>query len=100
MLSRIQDLPRYKADCERFDTGVRCTEGDIREEGKRLFEELVLSVLTFDDTVAQGMRTRDRHLVKFDHVQAQERLAKAKEAMEQWMLRHAPNVHVDETKYQ
>ena len=36
----------------------------------------------------------------FDHVQSQQHLAKCKEAMEQWMLRHAPNVHVDYTKYE
>lgn len=99
MLSRVQDLPRFKADCERFDTGVRCHSGELRAEGQQLFDALKSAVFAFDEAVLLGFRgaVKADH---FDHVQAQERLAKCKEQMEQWMLKNSPNVHIDETKYQ
>ena len=98
MLSRVQDLPRFKADCERFYLGVCCHNGDLRAEGEKLFEDLKQAVFNFDECVSLGFRgpPRAEHM---DHVMAQQHLAKCKEDMEQWMLRHAPNVHVDETKY-
>ncbi len=99
MLSRVQDLPRFHADCERFELGVKCHSGELRDQGRRLFDALKEAVFRFDESVAMGFRgaVKANH---FDHVQAQEHLAKCKEEMEQWMLVNAPNVHVDETKYQ
>lgn len=99
MLSRIQDLPRFKGDCERFQLGVAGQVGELRVEGRQLFEDLKSAVYAFDESVAMGFRgsAKNSH---FDHVQAQQHLAKCKELMEQWMLRHAPNVHVDYTKYE
>jgi len=99
MLSRIQDLPRFKGDCERFTLGVAGQNGELRDQGTRLFESLKEAVLAFDESVAQGFRGQAKNS-HFDHVQAQQHLAKCKEEMEQWMLRHAPNVHVDYTKYE
>ena len=99
MLSRVQDLPRFKCDCERFDLGIRCHEGELRAEGQRLFDALKEAVFRFDESVLIGFRGAIK-ADHFDHVQTQQHLAKCKEEMEQWMLKNAPNVHVDETKYQ
>ena len=96
MLTKVKELPRYLADCERFRLGVACHSGDLRAEGRRLFEQLQDAVEMFDNSV-MGLGFKGSHL---DHVSAQKQLADAKQDMEQWMLRHAPNVHVDETKYQ
>jgi len=98
MLSRVQDLPRFKADCERFYLGVCCVSGELREEGERLFENLKEAVHNFDECVAMGFRGPAK-VGHMDHVRAQEHLAKCKEVMEQWMLLNAPNVHIDESKY-
>lgn len=99
MLSRIQDLPRFKGDCERFGLGVAGQTGELRQEGSRLFEALKQAVHDFDYSVAVGFRggAKNSH---FDHVTTQQHLAKCKEEMEQWMLKYAPNVHVDYTKYE
>jgi len=98
MLSKVSELPRYRADCERFRLGVACHSGELRAGGQQLFEDLKNSVEVFDNSFsAGGQGARDLHM---DHVLAKDLMVEAKLKMEQWMLRHAPNVHIDESQFQ
>jgi hypothetical protein len=98
MLSKVSELPRYRADCERFRQGVAGHSGELRAEGQQLFEDLKKSVEVFDNSFStSGHGARSLHM---DHVMAKEVMVEAKLKMEQWMLRHAPNVHIDESQFQ
>jgi hypothetical protein len=94
MFSRIQDLDRYKHDCTRFNLGIQGQTGEIAEEGKKIFEQLTSAIVDFDNTTA-GLIKKLESGAHLDHVAAQERVQDAKTAMETWMLRYAPNVHLE-----
>lgn len=95
MFSRIQDLSRYKTDYKRFTLGIQGQEGKIAEEGQQLLQELIIAVEDFDNTTAGLIRKADSG-AHMDHVSAQDRVKETKNAMETWMLKYAPNTHVEE----
>jgi hypothetical protein len=94
MFSRIQDLDRYKADCTRFTLGIQGQSGEIAEEGQQLFETLKSAVVDFDNTT-MGLIKKQESGAHLDHVSAQEYVHRAKTNMETWMMRYAPNTHVE-----
>ena len=96
MFSRIQDLDRFKHDCKRFGLGIQSTLGETREEGQRLFDNLIEAVQAFDNATV-GLVVQAGPVGHKDHATAQETLQKAKEAIEIWMTTNAPNIHIDET---
>ena len=99
MLSRIQELPRFRADMKRFQLGIDATSSDTHKQGMQLLEELINSVKTFDNAT-QGLIQKEGHSTHMDHVSAQEAVRLAKDAMESWMIQYAPNIHVDTTEFE
>lgn len=95
MFSRIQDLDRFKNDCKRFTLGIDSVEHDIKVEGQQLFDDLIDAVQAFDNATV-GLVTQAGPVGHKDHATAQDTLQQAKELMEMWMLKNAPNIHVDE----
>lgn len=98
MFSRIQDLPRYKADIKRFTLGVDSTSSETQEKGQALLDALVKAVNDFDNSISSLLK-QEGHSTHMDHVSAQEAVKTTKEAMESWMLMYAPNVHVDADEF-
>lgn len=95
MFSRIQDLDRFKYDCKRFTLGIQSTLDETRAEGQQLFDTLVEAVQAFDNATV-GLVVQSGLVGHKDHATAQVALQHAKEAIEIWMLKHAPNVHIHE----
>lgn len=99
MLSRIQDLPRFKADLKRFQLGIDSTSTEVYQQGLELLKQLVVAVKDFD--LATGaLVSKDGRTGHMDHVSAQERVRETKDAMEIWMTMYAPNIHVDEKEFE
>jgi hypothetical protein len=98
MFSRIQDLPRFKADCKRFTLGIQGVSGDLAKEGEALFNALLDAVQSFDLATVNLIKqvAGSGHL---DHATSQTQVQNTKEAMELWMNKNAPNVHVDEQEF-
>jgi hypothetical protein len=98
MFSRIQDLPRFKADCKRFTLGIQGVTGETAKEGEALFNALLDAIQTFDLATANLIvqSVGSGHL---DHATSQTQVQHTKEAMERWMTKNAPNVHVDESEF-
>lgn len=99
MLSRIQDLPRFKADMKRFQLGIDSTSSDTYANGMRLLNDLIESVKTFDDATT-GLIQKEGHSTHMDHVSAQESVRLAKDAIESWMIQFAPNIHIDPAEFE
>ena len=99
MLSRIQDLPRFKADVKRFQLGVDSTLTETRANGAKLLEELISAVLVFDQATG-SIVTKEGHSGHMDYVSAQEAVRIAKDNMESWMIQFAPNIHVDPAEFE
>lgn len=99
MLSRIQDLPRFKADLKRFQLGIDSTSTETRIEGLELLKQLVVAVKDFD-TATESLVIKDRRAGHMDHVSAQEKVRETKDAMEIWMNKYAPNIHVDVQEFE
>lgn len=96
MWSRIQDLERYQLDQKRFAIGIDAQEdAEIRDQGLAFLDELNRSVSDFDGIMDNLVRDHDKKS-RLDHATAQENVRAAKENMENWMLRYAPNVHVEQ----
>lgn len=96
MLSKIKDLDRYKQDQKRFSLAIDSTSGETREEGQKLHSKLIEAVTAFDN-VMENLVT-DPNSSKLDHSTAQKHVAEAKQALENWVLKHAPNIHIETTK--
>jgi phosphoenolpyruvate-protein kinase (PTS system EI component) len=97
MFSKIKDLDRYKQDQKRFRLAIASTEEDIQEQGKKLLADLNSAVESFDNVMEQFVS--DPAGSRMDHATAQKQIAEAKRALENWVLRYAPNIHVETTKY-
>ena len=93
MLSKIKDLERYHQDQKRFKIAIDSTEGLIQEQGKKLLENLNSAIDSFDNIMTYLIT--DPNSSKMDHATAQKQVAEAKWAIENWVLRHAPNIHVE-----
>lgn len=98
MFSRIQDLPRFKADCKRFTLGIQGVSGNLAKEGEELFDALLDAVQSFDLATA-NLITQVQGSGHLDHATSQIQVQAAKESIERWMTKHAPNVHVDEQEF-
>ena len=98
MMSRIQDLPRFKADLKRFQLGIDSTSADTYKQGLILLETLIKAVKSFDEATS-GLIKKEGHSGHMDHVSAQEAVRDAKDSMETWMTQYAPNIHVDESEF-
>ena len=98
MFSRIQDLPRYKADLKRFSLGIDSTNSTIHEMGKKCLTDLINAVEAFDTAMSTLIR-QEGHGSHMDQVAAQENVRITKDAMESWMIQYAPNIHVDEAEF-
>lgn len=99
MLSRIQDLPRFKADMKRFQLGIDSTGASVHQQGVELLENLINAIKTFDGTTT-GLVRKEGHSGHMDHVSAQETVRQAKDEMEIWMTQYAPDVHVDHSEFE
>ena len=99
MLSRIQDLPRFKADMKRFQLGIDSTSTEIYQQGVALLENLINAIKAFDGATNTLVK-KEGHSAHMDYVSAQEVVRETKDAMEIWMTRYAPNVHVDSTEFE
>jgi hypothetical protein len=99
MLSRIQDLPRFKADMKRFQLGIDSTSSDTYDKGLKLLDALIVAVRTFDGATS-GLVQKEGHSTHMDHVSAQEAVRIAKDDMESWMIQYAPNIHVDVSEFE
>ena len=98
MFSRIQDLPRYKADIKRFTLGIDSTSSETQEKGQACLDSLIKAVSDFDNSMSLLLK-QEGHSSHMDHVSAQEAVKTTKDAMESWMLMYAPNIHVDEAEF-
>ena len=98
MFSRIQDLPRFKADLKRFNLGIDSTNGAIHDQGKMCLEKLIIAIESFDNATSMLIR-QEGHSGHMDHHSAQEQVKDAKDNMESWMIQFAPNIHVDEAEF-
>jgi len=96
MFSKIKDLDRYKQDQKRFRLAIDSTEGGIQEQGKKLLANLNSAVESFDNVMEQFIS--DPSGSRMDHATAQKHIAESKNALENWVLRHAPNIHVETAK--
>ena len=96
MFSKIKDLDRYKQDQKRFRIAIDSTEGEIQEQGRQLLATLTTAVENFDNVME--MFVLDPNGSRMDHATAQKQIADSKKALENWVLRHAPNIHVETTK--
>ncbi len=96
MLSKISDLEKYKIDQKRFNLAIDSTEGEIQEEGKKLLDTLNQAVKSFDSVMETFIT--EPATTRMDHATAQKQVAEAKWALENWVLRHAPNIHVETAK--
>ncbi len=96
MFSKIRELDRYKIDQKRFNLAIDSTEGEIKEEGKQLLANLNRAVESFDNVMEQFIS--DPSTTRMDHATAQKLVAESKWALENWVLRHAPNIHVETAK--
>jgi hypothetical protein len=100
MFSKIQDLPRFHSDQQRFKIAIDAQDNKAdREEGERLLADLISSVEVFDGAMTGLVKGGDKRS-RVDHATAQERVKECKEAIEHWVQRHAPNVHVEEISSQ
>lgn len=99
MLSRIQDLPRFKADMKRFQLGIDSTSSQTHDSGLHLLNELIKAVKDFDNATGNLIQ-KDGRSGHMDHVSAQEAVRIAKDNMESWMIRFAPNIHVDIAEFE
>lgn len=99
MLSRIQDLPRYKADLKRFQLGIDSTSSETHDLGTRYLKELIFAVEQFDGSTG-GLIQKEGHSSHMDHVSAQEAVRIAKDNMESWMIQYAPNVHINYSEFE
>jgi hypothetical protein len=100
MWSKIQDLPRYHNDQKRFQLAIDAQEDAVlRAEGEQLVKDLVESVVAFDNVMNYLVTDGDRK-TRADHATAQEQVRACKEKIENWVLRYAPNVHVEEISAQ
>jgi hypothetical protein len=96
MWSRIQDLERFKLDQKRFQLGIDAQdEVSVRQQGEQLLDDLTNAVIAFDGIMENLVRDHDRKS-RLDHATAQENVRVAKDDMENWMMRYAPNVHVEQ----
>lgn len=93
MFSKIRDLDRYKQDQKRFALAIDSTDGEIQEQGKKLLTKLITAVESFDNVMVQFVS--DPSGSRMDHATAQKLVAESKQALENWVLRHAPNIHVE-----
>jgi hypothetical protein len=93
MFSKIQDLDRYKNDLKRFRIAIECVEGEEKQQGQYLLDQLVAAVVGFDSVMENLII--EPGAVKLDHATAQKRVLETKTAIENWVLKHAPNVHVE-----
>jgi LmbE family N-acetylglucosaminyl deacetylase len=98
MFSRIQDLPRFKADYKRFALGLQGASDEAKVEGQQLLESLIRAIEAFDGSTL-NLIVQNGPVGHRDHASAQEFVQKSKEAMEMWMARHAPGVHNDEFEF-
>jgi hypothetical protein len=96
MLSKISDLERYKIDQKRFNLAIDSTEGEIQEEGRRLLAALNQAVSSFDSVMETFIT--EPATTRMDHATAQKHVAETKIALENWVSRHAPNIHVETAK--
>lgn len=99
MLSRIQDLPRFKADMKRFQLGIDSTSSETYDKGIRCLEALITAVRAFDGATT-GLIQKEGHSTHMDHVSAQEAVRIAKDDMESWMIQYAPNIHVNVLEFE
>lgn len=93
MFSKIRDLDRYKQDQKRFAIAIDSTEGSIQEQGRTLLFNLNQAVSNFDNVMESFIL--DPTGSRMDHATAQKQVAEAKSALENWVLKHAPNIHVE-----
>lgn len=98
MFSRIQDLPRFKADYKRFALGLQGASDEARAEGQLLLDSLMQAIDAFDGSTL-NLIVQNGPVGHRDHASAQEFVQKSKEAMEMWMARHAPGVHTNEFEF-
>lgn len=99
MMSRIQDLPRFKADLKRFQLGIDSTSTDTYAQGVKLLENLIIAVKAFDNATS-GLVKKEGNSGHMDYVSAQEVVRDTKDAMEIWMTQYAPNIHVDVREFE
>lgn len=99
MLSRIQDLPRFKADMKRFQLGIDSTSSDTHKAGMDLLNQLIVAVKDFD-SATESLVSKVGNGAHMDHVSAQERVRETKDNMEIWMNMYAPNIHIDEKGFE
>lgn len=96
MFSKIKDLDRYKQDQKRFQIAINSTEGEIQEQGIKLLDTLNTAIQNFDNVME--VFVFDPNGSRMDHATAQKQIAESKRDLENWILRHAPNIHVETTK--
>lgn len=93
MFSKIQDLDRYKQDQKRFRLAIDSTSDLVQEQGKQLLKDLIQAVVEFDGVMDNLVL--DAKGTKLDHATAQVRVQEAKTAIENWVAKHAPNLHME-----
>lgn len=96
MFSKIKNLDRFKQDQKRFRLAIDSTEGEIQEQGKKLLANLNLAVESFDNVMIHFVE--DPTGSRMDHTTAQQKIAESKQELENWVLRHAPNIHLETAK--
>ena len=93
MHSRIRDLERFQTDKKRFQIAIDCVEGTLREEGQKLYADLIDAVETFDNTL-DALMSYGGSQMHGDVKQATDRVSETKNRMEDWVAYHTPNIHV------
>lgn len=93
MFSKIRDLDRYKQDQKRFKIAIDSTEGEIKDQGRKLLANLNTAVEGFDNVMDSFVS--DPNGTRMDHATAQKMIVEAKNAIEHWVAVHAPNIHVE-----
>lgn len=96
MFSKIRDLERYEQDQKRFRIAIDSTDGILQEQGKQLLAALNQAIENFDNAMVSLIS--DHSSSKMDHATAQRAVAESKWALENWILKHAPNIHVETAK--
>lgn len=93
MFSKISELERFHHDKKRFSLAIDSTFGDTQQEGIKLYNELLEAVFWFDESI-NGLGGEGAKKNHGDHSYAQQRVVDAKNAIEGWVILHAPNIHV------
>ena len=96
MFSKIRDLERYDQDQKRFRIAIDSTDGELQEQGRQLLAELNRAIENFDNVMVSLIS--DHSSSKMDHATAQKVVAESKWALENWILKHAPNIHIEIAK--